>query len=208
MWIDVKQNTPEWDDLRLGKITSSNYSKIMAHWGDDFGRPATQYAKEIAYEIITGNKYEKDTFTSEHMQRGNELEDEARKAYEYESFNNVTNGGFFDHGWYGDSPDGLIGDEGTLEIKVVTANVQRKNIKRGTVDPAYKWQVIGHILASDGIYCDFFTYCPELEGDERCFLYRYDREPIFEKRLFHRMNEFKEVINREIEELNLKGIIS
>lgn len=208
MWTDIQQNTEEWLNLRVGLMTSSNFKTIMAHEGKDFGKPALRYAGEIAYEIITGKKYEKDDYTNEHMERGNELEDEARKAYEYESFNDVTNGGFFSHGWYGDSPDGLIGDDGCLEIKVVVENVQRKNIKRGTVDPAYKWQVVGHLLASGKEYCDFFTYCPDIEGSDRNFLCRFDKDIELEQRLFYRINEFKQVIKQKVDELNLKGVIS
>lgn len=208
MWIDVQQNTDEWLNLRVGKMTSSMFKIIMAHEGKDFGKPALKYAEEIAYEIITGKKYEKDNYTNEHMQRGHEYEDEARKAYEYESFNDVTNGGFFDHGWYGDSPDGLIGDNGCLEIKVVVENVQRKNIKRGTVDPAYKWQVVGHILASGAEFCDFFTYCPDIEGEDSKFCYRFRKDQELEDRLLKRMYEFKDVIKQKVDELNLKGIIS
>ena len=50
---DVEQNTEEWYQLRLGKITSSNFGAIMANDGKDFGDHAKKYAVRTALESIT-----------------------------------------------------------------------------------------------------------------------------------------------------------
>ena len=120
MFIDVQQNTPEWDELRLGKATASQFSTFMAHDGKAFGDPARRYALRLALERLTGRKAEY-SFKNEDMERGHEQEPVARMLYEEEYFMDVTNGGFFDLGEYGDSPDGLVGNDGIVEIKSVIA---------------------------------------------------------------------------------------
>lgn len=72
-WHDVQQNTEGWDELRLGKVTASQFSCFMANQGKTFGEPAKRYALQIALEIITGKKSEF-SFTNEHMLRGHEQE--------------------------------------------------------------------------------------------------------------------------------------
>ena len=139
---DVPQNSDAWQALRLGKATASNFGSFMANAGGAFGEPAKRYALQLALERLTGIKAEH-SFSNEHMERGHEQEPVARIMYEEDTFSEVTNGGFFDCGEYGDSPDGLIGFDGVLEIKSVTAPTHYATIRRGSFDPAYRWQLIG-----------------------------------------------------------------
>ena len=73
MFHDVVQNTHEWDLLRVGKITSSKLSTVMANYGKAFGEPAKKYASEIALGQITG-KVSANGYTNSHMERGHEEE--------------------------------------------------------------------------------------------------------------------------------------
>ena len=119
---DVEQNTDAWMALRVGKATASNFGTFMANDGKAFGEPAKAYALQIALERITGRKAEF-SFSNEHTERGHEQEPIARMLYEEENFIDVSNGGLFCCDDYGDSPDGLIGENGVIEIKRVTAKV-------------------------------------------------------------------------------------
>ena len=65
---DVQQNTDEWQALRLGKATASNFACIMANDGKAFGDPAKRYALQLALELATGKKAEY-SFSNEHMER-------------------------------------------------------------------------------------------------------------------------------------------
>jgi hypothetical protein len=94
----------------------------------------------------------------------------------------VTNGGFFDCGLFGDSPDGLIGDHGVIEIKSVIASTHYETLKRGSFDPAYRWQLAGHLDCTDRKWVDFVSYCSEFPEDKQLIFYRYDREE-FEKEI-------------------------
>jgi hypothetical protein len=175
---DVQQNTDEWMALRLGKVTNSNAGTFMANLGKSFGDPAKRYALQIALEQLTGVKASAG-FSNEHMERGHEQEPIARMLYQEETFSVVTNGGFFCHGVHGDSPDGLVGEVGGIEIKCVIAPVHYDTIRRGSFDPAYRWQLIGHLDCTGREWFDFVSYCADFPAASRLFthrLYRRDYE--------------------------------
>src|SRR5688572_21732604 len=130
----------------------------MANYGKPFGEPAHRYALQIALERITGRKAEY-SFRNDDMDRGHEQEPLARMLYEELTFSEVKNGGFFDWGEYGDSPDGLVADDGVTEFKSVIASTHEANIKRGAPDPSYKWQIVGHIDGTTRDWVDFGSYC-------------------------------------------------
>lgn len=171
LWHDVEQNTEAWNELRTRKVTASQFGCFMANMGKAFGEPAKRYALQIALEIIKGKKSEF-SFTNEHMQRGHEQEPIARMLYEIERSVDVTNGGFFDLGDYGDSPDGLVENDGVIEIKSVTAAVHFETLKRKTFDPAYKWQLIGHLDCTARDWVDFVSYCTDFPEDKQLIIYR------------------------------------
>lgn len=175
LWHDVEQNTEAWNELRTGKVTASQFGCFMANMGKAFGEPAKRYALQIALEIIKGKKSEF-SFTNEHMQRGHEQEPMARMLYEIERSVDVTNGGFFDLGDYGDSPDGLVENDGVIEIKSVTAAVHFETLKRKTFDPAYKWQLIGHLDCTARDWVDFVSYCTDFPEDKQLIIYRLARK--------------------------------
>ncbi|WGM05008.1 YqaJ viral recombinase family protein [Arsenophonus nasoniae] len=174
-WYDVQQNTEEWDSLRLGKVTASQFNCFMANQGKTFGEPAKRYALQIALEIINEKKSEF-SFTNEHMLRGHEQEPIARRLYEETNFVDVTNGGFFDCGDYGDSPDGLVGDNGIIEIKSVTAPVHYATLERESFDPAYKWQLIGHLDCTGRDWVDFISYCADFPETGQLMTHRLYRK--------------------------------
>lgn len=174
-FYDVPQNTDEWETLRLGKATNSNAPCWMANDGKAFGEPAKRYALQVALEIATGRKSQAAGFSNAHTDRGHEQEPIARMLYEEETFCRVKNGGFFCHGTYGDSPDGLPAD-GVLEIKSVIAPVHFANMKRGAHDQAYHWQLVGHLDCTDRDWCDFASYCEDFPRDKQLLIYRLTRE--------------------------------
>ena len=175
MFHDIEQNTDAWMALRLGKATASNNSCFMANYGKAFGEPAQRYALQLALERITGTKAEF-SFSNDHMERGHEQEPVARMLYEDQFFCDVENGGFFDCGEYGDSPDGLVGDDGVIEIKSVIAMTHYATLRRGSYDPAYKWQIAGHLDCTQRNYVDFVSYCADFPTDSQLIVYRISRE--------------------------------
>lgn len=199
-WHDVEQNTDEWQALRLGKATASSFGCFMANEGKAFGDPAKKYALQIALERATGRKAEF-SFSNDHMERGHEQEPVARMLYEDEFFVSVTNGGFFDCGDHGDSPDGLIGSDGVIEIKSVTAATHYATLRRGAFDPAYRWQLVGHLDCTGRDYVDFVSYCSEFPEASRLIVYRSDRDDFAEeiKRLQDRREAFLELVEQTMQ---------
>lgn len=194
-WHDVEQNTEAWLQLRIGKATGSNAGCYMANGDAAFGEPAKKYALQVALEIATGRKAEF-SFSSDHTERGHEQEPVARMHYEDAEFVTVTNGGFFDCGDHGDSPDGLIGTDGVLEIKCVTAAVHYATLKRGSFDPAYRWQLVSHLDCTGRDWADFVSFCSEFPEASQLIVYRSTRDDFKEelKKLAERRAKFLELV--------------
>lgn len=206
MWHDVEQNTPEWDVLKLGKASSSGYGKFMANFGKAFGEPAHRYALQIALEQLTGRKAER-SFKNDDMDRGHEEEPLARMKYQEQHFVEVTNGGFFDCGQWGDSPDGLVDHDGVIEIKSVIAPTHEATIKRGRFDPAYKWQMAGHLDATGRDWVDFVSFCPDYPEHSELIVLRTYRADMAEElaQLAERRAEFLALVSEKYSELQQKA---
>lgn len=202
LWHDVEQNTDAWQQLRTGKATASNFGCFMANEGKAFGDPAKKYALQIALELATGRKAEF-SFSNDHTERGHEQEPVARMLYENEHFVEVSNGGFFDHETHGDSPDGLIGDDGVLEIKSVTAAVHYATLRRGSFDPAYRWQLIGHLDCTARDWVDFVSYCSEFPEASQLIVYRLQRRDAADEiqRLRARRAEFLTLVQQTLDSI-------
>ncbi len=174
---NVEQNSDDWFAMRLGKATMSNGSKFMANLGKAFGDPAHAYALKLALESIQGCKIG-DSYSNAHMERGHEQEPIARDLYEQEYMVTVTNGGFFCNDRYGTSPDGLVGTDGLIEIKSVIYTTHHATLKRAAPDPAYKWQLIGHLDCTGRDWVDFVSYCSEYPVNKQLLTYRVQREDV------------------------------
>ncbi len=193
---DVEQNIDSWLAMRGGKLTSSNMGKVMANFGKAFGDPAKKLAVNIAIEQITGQPISSD-YSNDHMERGHEQEPLARMAYEDEHFCKVSNGGFFASDFVGCSPDGLVFDVGVIEIKSVIASVHYANVKRGGIDPAYKWQCIANLKFTGRDWLDFISYCPDFPAGKQLYTYRLYPAQVTEEytMLETRIAEFKKLVD-------------
>lgn len=189
-WLNIEQNTDEWLAVRLGKITASQFGAVMAESAGNFGATAQKYALKLALERIS-KKRSLNQVKTYHMKRGHEQEPIARALYESQYFNKVNNGGFFDGGFYGDSPDGLVGINGIIEIKSVIDSVHYDNLIRGTYDPAYKWQIIGHLDCTGRDWCDFISYCADFPEGSQIIVYRIYRHEV--------ENEIKLLTDRRVQ---------
>lgn len=204
VWIDIKQNTDEWHELRLGKITASNFGAVMADGLGSFGETAHKYALQLALERINKSKSNNQIQTA-HMKRGHQQEPTALSLYESQHFYTVTNGGFFDHGYYGDSPDGLVGNDGIVEIKSVIASIQYATLKRDNYDPKYRWQMIGHLECSGRKWCDFISYCADFPLGKQLLVSRMHADEVLKEIdvLKEKRKQFNLLIEKIINEINI-----
>ena len=176
LFHDIEQNTDEWLDLRIGKLTGSGAKTIMANYGKAFGEPAKKLGKTIAREMVTGKRSLAESYSNAHMDRGHEQEPIARALYEDQTFVDVHNGGFFDCGKLGCSPDGLVLNDGLIEIKSVIDHVHFDNIKRGGFDPAYKWQLYFNLMTTEREWIDFVSYCADFPENTKLYIYRVHKK--------------------------------
>lgn len=184
----IEQNTDEWFELRRGKITASNFGTIMANYGKAFGNPALQYAMRVAIETKTNRTIE--TYKNEWMERGNELEQDARDLYSDMTFTDVLPGGFAQRGLFGASADGLS-REGLIEIKSVKYSTHFERLEKGGYDTAYQWQMRGQMWLYDKPWCDFVSYCPDFPVNKQLYIFRLDRDKAEEEKLKARLEEFE-----------------
>jgi hypothetical protein len=138
--IDVEQGTYDWRKLHIGVPSASNFGTIMAS-GKDGGESSTRkkLLNRMAAEILTGEPI--DTYKSAAMQRGNDLEPEAREWYARTRFADVQIVGFikrtikrqlsFSDLIIGCSPDGLVDDRKILEIKTMETDLMIDLLERG-----------------------------------------------------------------------------
>jgi len=202
MWHDIDQNSDGWDLLRVGKITGSSLSKIMANYGKAFGEPAKKYASEIALGQITGN-VPASGYSNGHMERGHEEEPIAISEYEERYFTVVGKGGFYSEGDVGCSPDGLIGDNGLIEVKSAIPSIHYARIAKQSFDAAYKWQCAGNLKFSGREWLDFISYCADYPTDKRIYVYRCWRDDFTKEfeMIDSRLAEFRSLIK------SAKGVI-
>jgi hypothetical protein len=194
-FVDVEQNSDEWLILRAGKLTASSVSKVMANGDKAFGDPAKRLAVDIALGQITGQP-QSSGYTNAHMERGHEQEPVARALYETETFSAVSNGGFFCDDFLGCSPDGVV-DSGLIEIKSVVPHVHLANIRRGTIDPAYRWQCVFSLYFTGKDWLDFVSYCADFPVGKQLFICRAEANDIADdvERLLERVEQFKPLVD-------------
>ena len=152
--INCQQGTEEWLLNRLGKLTASDAQTIATA-----GVGLNTLCIEKVAQRLTG--LVEDSFKTPAMQNGNDLEAIARNAYELETGNIVKEVGFcqLDED-VGASPDGLVGEEGLVEIKCKTNNVFVKELLSDDIDPAHVWQVQFQMWVTDRKWCDYAVYNP------------------------------------------------
>lgn len=160
--INCEQGTPEWLQARLGVPSASSYAKLVT----TTGKPSAQaeaYINQLVAERITGEP----TFfqVTDPMTRGIELEPQARVCYEMETGNLVDQVGFLMHDTLqaGASPDGLIGENGGLEIKCPLPSTHVEYLRDGRLPSKYVQQVQGCLWISGRDWWDFMSYHPRME---------------------------------------------
>lgn len=157
------QGTPEWLQARCGVLTASEFGKLITPTGKaTTGKTRQDYLLEKANEIITGVPCG-EAFVSTWMERGTELEPQARAFYEFVTGNEVSQAGLIyrdESRRVGASVDGLINDDGNQEIKCPKLTTHLRYILDGELPREYIAQVQGQLLVTGRDYCDFISYHP------------------------------------------------
>lgn len=155
------QGSDEWRAARLGIPTASEFGTVLAS-GRSGGESKTRrtYMLKLAGEILTGEPAEH--YSNGHMERGHEMEPEARDLYAFAQEADLERIGFIRNGDTGCSPDALIGDRGMLEIKTKLPHLAIDAILKGDVPAEHLAQCQGSLWIAEREWIDVAVYWPKL----------------------------------------------
>lgn len=179
--FDCPQGSEEWFRCRLGIPTASEFKSILAK-GE--GRMRRTYLMKLLGERLTGEP--SDNYTNGHMDRGHELEPDARRLYAFMHDAEPQTVGFIRNGNAGCSPDSLIGNDGLLEIKTKLPHLQLEAILADKLPPEHMAQIQGQLWVSEREWCDFVSYWPKLP----LFVTRVFRDDAYIARLRDEVDRF------------------
>jgi len=159
--VNIEQGSDAWLQTRKGLVTGSRFKDVITPAKGELSKSSKSYMYELVAERMgaTVNFYQ-----NEHMQRGNELEPDARTAYEFVKDAVVEQVGIciHDNGMVGVSPDGLVGEDGGLEIKCPKETTHISYLESGDMPLIYKPQVQGCMWVTGRKWWDFMSYHPDL----------------------------------------------
>ena len=163
--IDVIQGSPEYHAAHRGVPSASQFHRIITPKTGKLSAQADGYINELIaekYSLLPPLQY--GIPKSPALAHGVECEAEARLWYELETNCDVRQVGFClsDDGRFGCSPDGLIGEEGGLELKCPQGHIQAGYVRAGTLPDEYKAQVHGSLIVTGRKWWDFLSYSPGL----------------------------------------------
>lgn len=159
----MEQGSTEWRLARCGKLTASRFAHVMNVLKDGSpGANRRELVTQLAIERLTGVPV--DGYENDAMRRGRELEAEARAAYEADTGELVEQVAFVNHpemDFVGVSPDGLLGDDGLLEIKC-PANMAKhlEALRANEHAREYRWQLQGQLWVTHRKWVKAVSYDP------------------------------------------------
>ena len=176
----LEQGSPEWFAARCGKVTASRVHDIIARTKSGPAASRKNYEAQIICERLTGKVEE--TFTSAAMQWGKDQEPLARMAYEFMLGVTVEQVGFVDHPKLegcGASPDGLVGDDGLVEIKCPNTATHLETLLGSSIEAKYITQMQWQMACTGRKWCDFVSFDPRMPEHLQMHRERVDRNDDF-----------------------------
>lgn len=170
----IDQRTEEWFAQRLGKVTASSLHKVLAKTKTGYGADRANYMTQLVLERVTGTKA--DSYTNAAMQWGIDQEPFARAAYEASRGVMVEEVGFIPHPTIeasGASPDGLVGDDGMVEIKCPDSKTALECwLSENPVESKYFAQMQWQMRCADRSWCDYVVFDPRMPAKAQLFVVR------------------------------------
>ena len=195
----IEQGTPEWHQLRLGKVTASRVADILATTRTGPSASRQNYLIELALQRSTGNI--EPSYTNAAMEWGTQTEPQARAAYEVETGNFVDQVAFIDHptiAWFGCSPDGLVGDDGLIEIKCPNSATHWEYFKAKKPPQKYVIQMQTQLAVTGRKWCDFVSFDPRMPERSQLLVVRVDRDEAFIAELEEKVKQFLSEVEVEV----------
>lgn len=178
MKANAAQESADWMAARCGMFTASRASDLMARTKSGPSASRGNLLALLAVERLTGHPVE--TYQNDAMRRGTELEGEARDAYSFATGEPVQESGFVACGKLprtGCSPDGLIGDDGLVEIKCPASMAKHLDaLRNNSHAQEYRWQLQHQLLVTDRQWVDAVSYDPRFPEHLQLAIVRVRRD--------------------------------
>lgn len=182
-----EQQTEQWFTDRLGKATASRLADVLAKTKTGYSASRANYMTQLVLERITKTRAE--SYSNAAMAWGTEQEPFARAAYEAHTGQMVEEVGFIQHPDIEDagaSPDGLVGDDGMVEIKCPSSSTALEcwliHAQGGNpVDAKYYAQMQWQMRCADRSWCDYVVFDPRMPAKAQLFVFRVQRNAEFLK---------------------------
>jgi putative phage-type endonuclease len=206
----IAQGTDEWFQQRLGKVTASRISDVIAKTKTGVSTSRQNYLIQLVSERLTSKKG--DSFVNQAMLDGIERESAARALYERTRGVSVTEVGFFDHPVIknsGASPDGAVNAEedgkyaGLIEIKCPIETTHTNTLMSKSVPSKYIPQMQWQLACTGAKWVDFVSYNPNFPEELQLFVARVDRDDTYIGELEAEVVKFLDEVDQTI--LKLKG---
>lgn len=198
----IIQGTPEWHQMRLGKVTASKVADVMAKIKTGEAAARRNYRAQLVAERLS--KCPTETFQNAAMTWGVEMEDSARQLYSFFTGNEVNRVAFVDHPTIqmsGASPDGLIRDVGMVEIKCPNTAAHIDYLLAGEAPSQYIPQMQWQMACTGRAWCDFVTYDPRLPDDLQILIVQVARDDEYIATLEAEVVSFLESVDETVEKL-------
>lgn len=198
----MDQGSDEWFAIRIGKVTASRVADILAKTKSGYSTSRDNYMAQLVCERLTNQKAE--SFTNAAMQHGTETEPLARAAYEALKDVLVDEVGFVPHPsieMAGASPDGLVGDDGLLEIKCPNTATHIDTLLNQSVPTKYFTQMQFQMACTGRKWCDFVSFDNRLPEELQLFVKRVPRDDVYIKIMEAEIVQFIAELDEKIEKL-------
>ena len=196
----TEQRTEEWFAARLGKVTASRIKDVLAGKTTAARR---NYLAQLVVERMTQKAPE--SFTNAAMQWGTDQEPFARAAYEARNGVLVDETGLVDHPVIpnsGASPDGLVGQDGLVEIKCPNTATHMDTLLSRTPDSDYIGQMQWQMACTGRKWCDFVSFDPRMPSHLQLFVKRIERNDEYIEQLEKEVVQFLMEVEDKVKKLN------
>jgi exodeoxyribonuclease (lambda-induced) len=205
-FVECAQGTAEWYSSRCGKITASCFADAVSRCqkkssARNVGDPtavAERYAADLAIERVSGKPHG-EPVKAWVLDRGHEMEAQARMIYEARTGAFVTEAGICltDDGTFGYSSDGLVDDDGLIEIKAPIDSAKILAMWETGDTSEYDHQMHGGLWITGRKWVDFIMYVPDLASvGKDLFVKRVYRDDAFIDAMVEQLAAFDKLVGK------------
>ncbi|EAP2982557.1 lambda exonuclease family protein [Salmonella enterica subsp. diarizonae] len=199
----MEQRSPEWFAARCGKVTASRLYDVMARTKSGYAASRQNYMAELICQRLTGKPEE--GFTNAAMMRGTELEPVAREMYALNEFDAVISEvGLIDHptiAGFAASPDGIVNDDGLIEIKCPNTWTHLQTLKTGVPKYQYLLQMHAQMMCTGRKWCDFVSFDDRLPPELAYFKTRINFDEVLAEEIKQEVVKFLTELETEIQNI-------